>query len=205
MIAAINRAKRGSPGLTWIGTGFFLVCLFACKPKMKRDASEETFFPALSFLKSQVAHVDTSLYFIRKIVYIDSLHNDTIYLRREEFRNEARDFLLLPDISDSRYKKRYTETRHYDPMIGRVLLTYLPVEPEKEEIQRQEVLVKPDASGGKMTNIIVHSIINTRDSLVEKRLLWLVDKSFQVIITRQLPGQPQTTSTFKVIWNEEDQ
>ena len=33
-------------------------------------------------------------------------------------------------------------------------------------------------------------------------MLWKVDESFQVTTTKQLAGQPETTSTIKVIWNE---
>ena len=34
-------------------------------------------------------------------------------------------------------------------------------------------------------------------------MLWQVDKSFQVTTIRQLPGQKETTTTYKVIWSEE--
>jgi hypothetical protein len=180
----------------------FLLCFIACRQK-KKDKQEE-FFPVISYIQSQVAHVDTSLYPIRKIVSVDSLRNDTIYMRREAFREAARDFLSLPDLSASKYADRYTEDKQFDETMNRVLIVYTPVKPEKEEIQRQEILIEPDPGGDKVTNIIIHSIIHTRDSLVEKRLLWTVDKSFQVISTRQLPGQAETTSTFRVIWNEDD-
>lgn len=188
-------------GLNWIGAGVLAIGLLACGHK-KKDTGE-TFFPALSFIQSQVAHVDTSLYFIRKIVSVDSLRSDTLYIRREAFRDEAKDFLSLPDLSASRYKDRYTENSQFDQSINRVLLTYTPADPEKEQIQREDVLIRRDPSGDKVTTIIIHSIVNTRDSLVEKRMLWQVDKSFQVTTMRQLPGQPEVVSTFKVIWNED--
>lgn len=192
-----------NPVLKLVLAAIFIVCFTACKEKQK--STQEEFFPVLSYIQSQVAHVDTSLYSIRRIVPADSFRNDTIHMRREEFRDAARDFLSLPDISASKYAARYTQAKQFDETMNRVLLVYTPLLPEKEEIQRQEVLIHPGQGGGdKVTNIIIHSVVQTKDSLVEKRLLWKVDHSFQVVTTRQLPGRPETTSTFKVIWNEDD-
>jgi hypothetical protein len=64
-------------------------------------------------------------------------------------------------------------------------------------------LIRPDPGGDKITSIIINSVNNSKDSSVQKRMLWQVDQSFQVITTRQLPGQPETISTIKVVWNEE--
>ena len=115
----------------------------------------------------------------------DSLKNDTIYIPREEFRKEAQDFLTIPDIVSFRsISERYTETKIMSDL-NRVSLVYIPVNPEKEEIQRQEILIRPDpAEEDKITNIIINSVVNTRDSSVQKRMIWKIDKSFQVTTIR---------------------
>src|SRR5262245_45910731 len=189
--------------LTIVSIAFVILSIISCGEKPK--GTEEAFFPVLSYIKSQVADIDTSLYSIRKLIVVDSLKTDTIYLHRENFRDEARDFLTAPDISAPAYRKRYVEEKLFDETLNRVLLTYTPLNPDKEEIQREEVLIKPDPSGDKVTNIIINSVINTRDSSVQKKLLWKVGESFQSTITRQLAGQPEKTSIVKVIWNEDDQ
>jgi hypothetical protein len=181
-----------------------ILCLYFIACKQKEKTNEEKFFPVLSFIQSQVADIDTSLYSIRKLVYIDSLRTDTVYLPREQFREAAKDFLSIPDISSSKYDDRYTEEKQFDETMNRVMLTYIPLKPEKEEIQRQEVLIKPDPAGDKITNIIINRIVNTKDSSVQKRLLWKVDESFQIITTKQLNGQPEITSTVKVVWGENE-
>lgn len=184
---------------------FILLILFlsvTCKQKKKDKPDKEKFFPALSFIKSQIAHIDTSLYSIRKLVFVDSIKTDTLFVKREQFRELASDFLLLPDLSDTKYEDRFVEKNSFDTSLNRVILTLEPVEPEKEEIQRQEVLIRPDDAGDKVTSIIIDYLVNNKDSLVQKRLLWQVDKSFLVTTTRQLPGQPETITTYKVIWNE---
>jgi hypothetical protein len=180
----------------------FVLSITACKQKEKSIG--EKFFPVLSYIQSQVMDIDTSLYPIRKIIYSDSLRTDTVFMHRENFRREAEDFLAIPDITSSAFEKRYKEEKQVDEMLNRVLLIYTPLNPEKEIIQRQEVLIKPDPSGDKVSNIIINSLINTRDSLVEKKMLWQVGESFLVTATRQLPGQTETTTTIKVIWNESE-
>jgi len=182
-----------------------LLSFFSCKSKKKDEPGKEKFFPVLSFIKSQVAHIDTSLYSIRKIVYVDSTRNDTVYYRREQFRGLAADFLSIPDLSSSKYEDRFKEEKLFDETLNSVIITYQPLNPDKEEIQRQEVLIRPDPTGDKVTTIIIDYFINNKDSSVQKRMLWQVDKSFQVSTTRQLPGQPEINSTLRVIWNEDDQ
>ncbi len=181
---------------------FLIVLISSCKEK--ETTPKEDFFPVLSFLNSQVAKVDTSLNSIRKYVIVDSLTTDTLYIPREQFRDIARDFLAIPDLSESKYKDRYVEEKIFDEMLNSVLLTYTPIKPEKEQIQRQEVMIRPGPSEDKITNIIINLSVDTKDSSVQKRMLWKVDQGFQVTTTRQLAGQPETTRTEKVIWGENE-
>jgi hypothetical protein len=175
-----------------------LFSFIGCKQKKNEN------FPVLSFIKSQVAHVDSSLYSIRKIIYSDSTKTDTFYYKREQFRELASDFLNIPDIAESKYKDRFTEEKQFDETLNRVIIHYQPKNPEKEIIQRQEILIRPDPPDDKITSIIIDYLISNKDSIVQKRMLWQVDKSFQVTTIRQLPGQQETNSIYKVIWNEED-
>jgi hypothetical protein len=179
-----------------------LFLLVACKSKEKEP--DKKFVSVLSLIKSQIAHVDTSLYSIVKIVKKDSLPVDTTYIRREEFESAASDFLSIPDLSDKRVAKKYKEESMYDKTINRVIISYTPLDPSKEEIQKQELLVTPDmARGDKVNNIIITQIINNRDSLMQKNMLWQVDKSFQVVTTLQKPGKPESITVLKVTWNED--
>jgi len=175
----------------------------ACK--QKKIENNEKFFPVLSFIRSQVVSVDTSLYSIKKIVYTDSLHSDTEYIKREAFRVLAKDFLDIPDIADKKSSSRFVEERSFDETLNRVILSYKPIDPDKEELQKQEVLITPDvATGDKVTSIIIEKVISDSNGFLQKNMLWQVDQSFLVTTTRQKPGQPETITTLKVTWNERD-
>lgn len=175
----------------------FVTCLAACKSKDKQ--TKEAFFPILSFIKSQVAHIDTSLYQITKLTSIDSTW-DTAYIRREDFRKYAGDFLQLPDLSDKEFAGKYDESKFFDASLNRAIITYTPKDKE-QEIQREEVMIEPNSeTGDKVKNIIVDKLINSKESSITKRMLWNVDESFQVTTIIQQQGREDSTSTIKIQW-----
>lgn len=177
----------------------FIVTL-SCKHK-KVPEKKEDFFPVSSFIKSQVAEIDTSLNSIKKITYIDSMHSDTEYVPREQFKNLAKDFLDVPDLTDKKYRDRYTEEKLFDETLNRVIITYKPLNPDKEELQKQEVLIVPDPSGDKVSSIFLDRVINNKDGFLQRKLFWEVDKSFEITTISQKPSQPETTSIVKVTWD----
>ena len=182
---------------------FVVIATTACKQKKKEEVKH--FISVLSLIKKQVAHVDTSLYAIMKVVYKDSLHSDTTYIPREQFAEIAKEFLDIPDLADKKVAARYKEDPvTHDEMLNRVIITYLPVNPEKEEVKRQEILATPlPGEDAKVNNIIIIREINNRDSFVQKKMLWQMDKSFQVVTTSQQPGKPEIIITTRVSWNED--
>jgi hypothetical protein len=170
----------------------------------EKESSTADYIPVLAFIQSQVAHVDSSLYSIVKLTIHDSTRTDTEYVRREDFRKVASDFLAIPDLTDSRIGKDYEQVRHYDESLNRVIVSYTPKNPDKADIQRQEVLITPGtAEGDKITSIIIERIRGDRNGYFQQNLLWRTDRSFQVVTMEKKPGQPETSRNVKVIWNED--
>ncbi len=174
--------------------------LVSCNNKKNNRKENSSFFPVLSFIKSQVAHVDTSVYRIIKIVKKDSTA-DTSYLKREEFRDAAKDFLTIPDIGSDDLIDEYTETELFVEDLNQVALNYMPKEPNKE-ITRQEVLIKPGSDGDKVQSIFINRIINNKNASIQKILFWEVDKQFRIITLTQSPDSPETKETVEVKWND---
>jgi hypothetical protein len=186
---------------------FFLLIstlfLISCKNKKAVNTEEPStaYFPVLSYIKSQVAHVDTSLYRIIKVVEKDSTTRDTIYLKREEFKQAAKDFLSIPDISSDDLKDEYTESKIYDSDLESAVLNYMPKKPN-QEVTRQEVMIKPSTAGDNVQSIFINRVTNTEDSTVQKILFWEVDKRFKIITLVQKPNAPEKKITEEVIWND---
>lgn len=176
----------------------------ACKSK-PTNKDEKHYISVISLIEKQVAHIDTSLYSIVKITVYDSLHSDTAYIPREEFRNTAQYFLKIPDLSDSKIASRFKEETRYDSLIRKVIITYSPLNPKEEEIQKLELLVSPDEmvdSSNKVTNIIVERVKKNRDGFWGQQMLWFTDKSFLITTTTQKPGEPEKVVITKVVWND---
>jgi len=183
---------------------FFLIgltlLLVACQSK-----DQKKYISIPSLIETQIAHVDSSLYSITKYIYsgTDTIPSDTVYIRREEFREEAAEFLAILDLSLSKNAKRFKEESRYDELLKRVILTYLPLDANNEEWQKEEIMIKPEpATGDKVTAIIASKVRNNRNGLLQLEMLWLLDRSFQITRTSQLPGEPPVVTTAKVIWND---
>jgi hypothetical protein len=176
-----------------------LVLLFAgysCKNKQEAPVD---FFPVHSYLHSQVAHIDTSLYALRKVVRHNGV-SDTSYLPREQFRKEAVDFLSIPDIASRKLKDDYTETKIYDDALKRVLFSYAPKE-QDAPILRQDVTIEPGAgTDDAVKTIFINQLNDNSDSSVQKMMLWEVGKRFQVITTVSKKGSKDDTRTLEVWW-----
>jgi len=180
--------------------GYLIVTWLGCKQKNSND--DIVFFPVISFLKSQVKHIDTSLFRLKRIDIIDSLQ-DTSYIKRDEFRRLVNDFLETPDITEKSLKKKYKEDKTYDESLDRVILSYTPKD-DNMEVLREEVIISPNTSeGDQVKSIIIEKMMERKDSIILKRLLWQVNKSFQVVTLIQKPNQPEITRTIEVIWNQE--
>jgi hypothetical protein len=179
-----------------------LICtlILCCKNKNENAGEETSIFPALSFIKSQVAHIDTSVYRIIKIVKTPG-NVDTSFLRREDFRKAAQDFLSLPDISSEDLRDDYTETKLYDEGLEQVVLNYMPKEKDAE-IMRQEVMIQPHPDGDKVESLFISQIIDDARGTIQKILFWEVDKRFRVTTTIEKSGTSPRTETVEVIWND---
>jgi hypothetical protein len=179
-----------------------VILLFSCKAKKKEPGNK--FISVLSLIKGQVAHVDTSMYTIIRLDIIDSLHTDTTYIPREQFRNAAGDFLTLPDLSDKLTAKRFKEEIVNDKSYNRATVIYTPLNPKAEEVQIEEISFDPnDDSGDNVKSLFIRREVENRDSSMKKIMLWQMNRSFQVTTILQKSAQPETTTTLKITWNED--
>lgn len=184
-----------------IVSALLIITAIGCNSEEKADDTK-TFFPVNSYLNSQVAHVDTSLFQIVQIRTIDEI-SDTTYIPREKFRDVAKDFLTVPDISSKKLKKNYTESEIVDEVSNTIVFNYMPKKQDME-VKRVDVTIEPNpsASGDKVTSIFIDQWVETGDSLVQKKMMWYIDKSFQVTKIIQTPNQKERIVRTEVTWND---
>lgn len=192
---------------------YLYACILACfliaacdNKKNDKNEPEKNYVSILSLVRGQVAHIDTSLYSIVKVVTTDTLPPDTTFINRQDFSKEAKDFLDIPDLGDPKVAARFLkQPTVYDSSMDRVIISYLPVNDNTEEYKKQEIWVKPDlANGDNVQTIIINRIVSNRDGYLEKKLLWMMDRSFQIVTLSQEPGKPEKVTTTKVTWNDSE-
>lgn len=174
----------------------FSLFYLACRQK-KNDV-----FPVMDFIKAQVANVDTSLYLILKLVPITDSTFDTTYVKREQFKDLARDFLETPDISKT-FGGKYTEERMMNNDLGLAVFIATPKD-EDLEVRRQEVRIEPNPPNDKIKSVYIEKVKNTGDSSITKRMTWYTDKKFQIVTISQKGNQEEKTSVVEVVWNQEN-
>jgi hypothetical protein len=181
--------------------GFLLAFLFTtflyigCKQK-KNDV-----FPAMDFIKGQIASVDTSLYSIMKLVALTDSTYDTTYVKRDDFKKLAKDFLETPDIS-KKFGGKYTEERMMNNDLGQAVFIATPND-KSLEVQRQEVRIVPGPPD-EVKSVYIEKFSSGNDSSVIKRMTWYADKKFQVITITQKKNGDEKTSVMDVIWNNSE-
>jgi hypothetical protein len=183
-----------------------VVIVFACKRKEKDKPGNNDYLPVNSFILSQVKHVDTSMYPIMKAEKMNSDSTwDTTFVKREDFRKLAEDFLTVPDLTDISIGKDYKEDKFLDNDLNRVVVTYTPLKDNLEIIKEEVVIAQGNAGSDRIHSIIIEKIKDGKDSTIHKRLLWQTDEKFQVVTLVEKNGQPVATKTTEVTWNPSDQ
>ncbi|MDB5253185.1 MAG: hypothetical protein JWP27_2354 [Flaviaesturariibacter sp.] len=174
-----------------------LTLLVCCKSKKAEEPSGS--FPVLSFIQSQVAQVDTSLYNITKVVTVDST-SDTSYLRREDFRKAAQDFLSLPDIASKKMRNGYTEERTYDQLLEMAVLTYTARD-DDQPVRKEQVFIQPgNGDPDQVKKLIIDVEDGAGATAVRKNLIWNVGGSFQVVTGTTGPDGREKMVTTRVTW-----
>ena len=176
-----------------------LIAIFFAACKEKKETKQEPPISALSIIKGQLNSLDTSLYSIIKYEKTDNI-TDTVYLKRDEVRKFAAPFLTLPEISDKEYYENYTEERLIDAQQETLNITST-AKNENAEIQKQiMVITLADVSSGKVQSIFIDRYIPSKDSTIEQKLFWEVDKYFSIGRIIEKENQPDKTHFTKVTW-----
>lgn len=179
------------------------IFLFSSCQQKKNDV-----FPAIDFIKAQIAKVDTSVYTILKLVPLTDSTFDTTYVKREDFNALAKDFLETPDIS-KKFGGKYTEERMMNNELGLAVFIATP-EDAGLEVRRQEVRILPHPpddpvkTDDEVKSIYLEKFQSNDDSSVMKRMTWYTDQKFQVVTIVQKKNGLERTSVMDVIWNNQE-
>ena len=175
----------------------FAIFLYSSCKQQKNDV-----FPAIDFIKGQIANVDTSVYRIIKLVPVTDSTYDTTFVKREDFKKLAKDFLETPDIS-KKFGGKYTEERMMNNDLGLVVFIATSKD-ENLEVRRQEIRIVPGPPDDKVKSIYLEKFKTNNDSSVIKRMTWYTDQKFQIVTITQKKNEEEKSSVMEVVWNNQE-
>jgi hypothetical protein len=176
-----------------------LIAILIAACKGKKESNQESPISVLSIIKGQLNRLDTSLYGITKYETSGNI-TDTTFLKREEIRNFAAPFLSLPEIADKKYYENYNEDRLIDAQQKTLNITST-AKNENAEIQKQIIVIAlADISNGKVQSIFIDRYVPSKDSTIEQKLFWEIDKYFSIGSIIEKENQPDQTLFTKVVW-----
>jgi hypothetical protein len=176
-----------------------LIAILFAACKEKKETNQEPPISVLSIIKGQLNDLDTSLYSIIKYETANNI-TDSVYLKREDVRKFAAPFLSLPEIADKNYYNNYTEERLIDDQQETLNIT-CTAKNENAEIQKQIIVIGlADISSGKVQSIFIDRYIPSKDSTIEQKLFWEVDKYFSIGNIIEKENQPDKTHFTRVTW-----
>ena len=182
-----------------LAMGLFL--LISCKGKKKNSGvPEEDHFPVSSYLKGQLAQLDTSLSSFYKVETADG-KSDTVAIKNSEVRQYAADFAGLPDIGSKDLKDDYELTKEYDDILKALVFIYTTK--EKHPVRREDVVMKmeQDEQGrNEVQSVFVELWNEQNDTVVRKNMLWEPNKNFRITTVTEAGGA-QKTKKLQVFWN----
>jgi hypothetical protein len=170
------------------------MALAACDTP-KKEASEESFYPALSVIWADTKALDSlPLAVIR--YREDESGTDTSIIEKSDFKRLSLD-ALSPDISKPPLSRFYREEVFMDRTLDRVVIRYSTEEP-KAEIRLLELTLDPDSE--KVRSIYVEKQSRIDDTLQTSKMIWSVGRQFQINLIRRVGNNPLHPVSERYVW-----
>jgi hypothetical protein len=196
----------GSP----LAISMIMVIVFSCSnnkqpvnTKAKDEETRKNYFPVLDYMKSEIGYVDSTPIALLKYDIRDT-HTDSNFIKRPEFHELAKEF--IPAELDSPYfQQHFTESSFFDQTSKSITFTYSSTD-STSGLHRVDVLASPQSDGSsKVKSIYMEKTIDKKDIFILKKLYWVSQKSFFIIIITHPSGQNPVTQQIKVVWDNSDQ
>ena len=178
------------------------ILILACNNRKKEIKDTSGYFPVRSFLQSQVSELDSSLYRFIKIETKNGV-SDTTDITRDEATRFASEFLEIPDITNPQLGSDYSEMSSFDSIMDRVIMSYTAYDKKDIEVVKQDVTVLPSFGNGEdeVKTIYLEKIKSDEDSMTEKKMLWEIDRYFQIRTISQHKDLPEQIHDLRIEWN----
>jgi hypothetical protein len=196
-----------------------IVCISSChnsntavadsSTKSNTDSSAEekptSFFPVSSFLKGQLAALD-SVPFTPLVYTTINGDTDSSWLKKSQLREFLAPFFSVT-IDTTNLLNLFRETKFNDQTLNAITFTYEPSGKLPDSVQLRNWNVYIDPASGKVRSIYMVKQFTSKElstgQSYTQDLIWTTDKSAQIItILNQPDGNSTVLKEQKIIWTD---
>jgi hypothetical protein len=172
----------------------------SCKSKKKKhDVAASDFIPVTSYLKGELARLDTSLAPFYKVETTGD-KSDTVPIKNSEVKYYAKDFLELPDITTDKLRNDYEINHLYDELQEAFVFMFTTA--EDHPVKREDVTVDPQPNEQGKNNIrsvFIELWQKNGDTTFRKNMMWESGKRFEITTIAYI-GETEKNKKLQVFW-----
>lgn len=201
MIFNRNKIIKQAAGLTF--TSFFLyacLSLTSCHTKKQQAApahDSTVYYPINSFIRQQIKQVDTTPYYVYRVLVMNS-KKDSTTINRATFDSLAKQF-MLPELEEGALKKNFNESVYEDQSTNSITLTYSP-KTNNTVVRNAMVLLDPDSQSVKW--IFINTLQNQGDSTVIQKIGWKGGASCYLNRSVSHANGLENETKLNIVWND---
>lgn len=165
------------------------------------STANQVFFPVYSYLKSEIAYVDSLPVGILKY-HTAGRKTDSTYIKAEEFHRLADEF-LSPELDESSFKKNFVESSFFDRSTNKSTFFY-KARDTGLAVQRVDVVTTKGDVYDEVTSLYMETKRKEGERILNKRLFWKPKRNFQIININADASPKEKVDVIKVVWDNRE-
>ena len=192
----------------WISL-LFICSIIACKNKeqsttpadsgaVPNDKAPKSYLPIASFINEDIRNVDA---FAAGILLKTKTgkKTDSIFIKPEEFKNIAGEF-LAPELDSAIFYNEFSEESMADQATATVNFIYTSGN-DKTILRKVIVYVTASQSADKVSRIYMEKESKSGDTTIKQKLTWKIKQYFIITEIRKTPQGFNSVITRKATWD----
>ncbi len=168
---------------------------------LQADSGRNVFFPVAEYLETEILHVDSVPFALRKYTTLNG-RTDSAFIQVPEFNKLALQF--LPDVlHDGSFEKVFKESSFADQSTESIMFTYSTTVTD-QPLRRVDVQTVTGNGSQKVKSIYLEKNHTSGDSLILEKMYWRAGKSFQIVTETRVKGKSPQEQQLKVVWDDEE-
>ena len=178
------------------------VIIAGCKPAVKNtdaknNADSTRFYPIEYFWNSQLRAIDSSPFYIYKII-VSGKKKDSSEINNGECRQFATYFSQI-NTENEIFKKNYKESVFNDASTGSITFNYSSL---YDSLPLKSIDILIDQNTQDVKRVFLRKSFVKNDTLFTESAGWKTDANFYINTTKEIKDKPAVSQQLIVVWNQ---